>query len=64
MAPALSAPLAALNVVVGLVASFSLFMAPVYFLGRWFTDGAACALVFCGCVAVLYFTWHRRLPGD
>jgi solute:Na+ symporter, SSS family len=64
MAPELSAPFATLNVVVGLVASFSLFMAPVYFLGRWFADGTACALLFSGCVAVLYFTWYRRLPSD
>jgi len=64
MAPALSAPLAALNVVVGLVASFSLFMAPIYFLGRWFADGTACTLIFCACATVLYFTWYRKLPND
>ena len=64
MAPELSAPLAALNVVVGLVASFSLFVSPVYFLGRWFADAATCALIFCVCVTVLFFTWYRRLPSD
>ena len=64
MAPALSARLAAVNVVVGLVASFSLFMAPVYFLGRWIADGFACTLVFSVCAVVLYFTWYRKLPND
>src|ERR1017187_5537113 len=64
MAPALSARLAAVNVAVGLVASFSLFMAPVYFLGRWIADGAICALIFCACAVVLYFTWYRKLPND
>jgi hypothetical protein len=64
MAPALSAPLAAVNVLIGLVASFSLFMAPVYFLGRWPADGVICTLVFCACVVVLYFTWYRKLPND
>jgi SSS family solute:Na+ symporter len=64
MAPALSAPLAAVNVVIGLAASFSLFMAPVYFLGRWFEDGAVCTLVFGVCAVALYFTWYKRLPGD
>jgi SSS family solute:Na+ symporter len=64
MASELNAPLAALNVVVGLIASYSLFMAPVYFLGRWFGDGLICTSVFSACVAVLYFTWYRKLPND
>ncbi len=64
MAPALSASLAAVNVVVGLIASFSLFMAPIYFLGRWVGDGVICSLIFGVCVVVLYFTWYRKLPND
>jgi SSS family solute:Na+ symporter len=64
MAPALSAPLAALNVLVGLVASFSLFMAPIYYLGHWMVDGVICTLIFSFCVIILYFTWYRKLPND
>ena len=64
MAEPLSAPLAAVNILVGLVASFSLFMAPVYFLGHWVFAGLACTTVFGICAAILYVTWFRKLPND
>jgi solute:Na+ symporter, SSS family len=64
MATALSFPLVALNVVIGLVASFSLYMAPIFFFGHWPTDGAVCSAIFVGCTVLLYFTWYKTLPND
>jgi SSS family solute:Na+ symporter len=64
MATALSIPLVALNVVLGLVASFSLYMAPVFFLGHWPMEGAFCAGLFSLSCLALYFSWYKTLPND
>jgi Na+/proline symporter len=64
MATAIPVPRIVLNVALGLVASFSLYMAPVYFLGHWNTEGIICSGIFAACCAVLYFTWYRTLPED
>lgn len=64
LASPLSVPLVAFNVAIGLVASFSLYMAPIYFFGHWPIDGAICSAVFVICSVILYFTWYKTLPGD
>ena len=64
MATALSFPIVCVNVVLGLVASFSLFMAPVFFLGHWIFEGAVCSGTFAVSCCALYFTWYRTLPED
>ena len=64
MATAIPVPQIILNVVLGLVASFSLYMAPVYFLGHWNLDGSVCCGIFAISCLVLYFTWYRTLPED
>ncbi len=64
MASALSGPLVAVNVVVGLAASFSLYMAPIYFLGHWPVEGAVSSVIFVACSVILYFTWYKMLPND
>jgi len=64
MASAIPVGRIALNVALGLVASFALYTAPVYFLGHWPVEGAICAAIFVACVGVLYFSWYRTLPDD
>jgi Na+/proline symporter len=64
LASPLSFPLVALNVAIGLVAAFSLYMAPVYFFGHWPVDGVICSLVFVTSSIILYFTWYKTLPND
>jgi hypothetical protein len=64
MATAFSIPLVILNIALGLVASFSLYMAPVYFLGHWPVDAAICSGLFSMCCLALYFSWYKTLPND
>jgi Na+/proline symporter len=64
LATAISVPLICLNIALGLVASFSLYMMPIYFLGHWPTQGTICALLFAGTAFTLYFTWYKTLPKD
>jgi Na+/proline symporter len=64
MATPLSFPLVVFNVAVGLVASFSLYMAPIYFFGHWPIDSAICSAIFVVSAVVLYFTWYKTLPND
>ena len=64
MATAIPVPQIILNVALGLVASFSLYMAPVYFLGHWNTEGMICSAIFAGSCVALYFTWYKTLPED
>jgi hypothetical protein len=64
MATAIPVPQIMLNVALGLVASFSLYMAPVYFLGHWNAEGSICTAVFAACCVALYFSWYRTLPED
>lgn len=64
MPSALRMPLVFLNILLGLIASFSLYMTPVYCLGHWPAQGAVCALLFASAAVILYFTWYRTLPKD
>lgn len=64
LATALSVPLVLLNIVLGLIASFSLYMAPIYFLGHWPWLGGLCAGIFAAAAFALYFTWYKTLPRD
>jgi hypothetical protein len=64
LATAIPVPQIILNVALGLVASFSLYMAPVYFLGHWNAEGCLCAGLFALCCVGLYFSWYRTLPED
>lgn len=64
LATAIPVPQIILNVALGLVASFSLYMAPVYFLGHWNAEGLACTVIFGACCVALYFSWYRTLPED
>jgi hypothetical protein len=64
LATAIPVPQILLNVALGLVASFSLYMAPVYFLGHWNAEGLLCTALFAGCCLALYFSWFRTLPED
>ena len=54
----------AINVPLGIVATYALYMAPVYLMGKWYAETAAATGVFAGCCAVLYFTWYKTLPED
>lgn len=53
---------ALVNVAIGIVATYSLFMSPVYLMGKWYSDTAICISVFLACSAVLFFTWFKQLP--
>ena len=64
MASALCFPLVVLNIVLGLVATYSLYMTPVYVLGHWLLNAVICATTFTACAIVLYFTWYKTLPND
>jgi Na+/proline symporter len=52
------------NVVVGIIASYALYMTPVYCMGRWFGSAAMSFGIFLACAACLYFTWFKTLPKD
>ncbi len=64
LATAIPVPRIVVNVALGLVASFALFMTPVYFLGHWPVQGGITAATFAACAVALYFTWYRTLPDD
>ena len=53
-----------INVVVGIIASYALYMTPVYCMGRWFGNAATSFGVFLACALVLYFTWFKTLPEE
>ncbi len=52
------------NIILGVIASYALYMTPVYAMGRWFGAAAVACGVFLACVAVLYFTWFKQLPEE
>ncbi len=56
--------LVALNVFLGIVAMYALYMSPIYFMGKWYTETAVVLGVFAACCVALYFTWYRTLPED
>ena len=53
-----------INVVVGVIASYALYMTPVYCMGRWFDNAAISFGIFLACAMVLYFTWFKTLPEE
>ncbi|MEI6514724.1 MAG: hypothetical protein WCO77_01995 [bacterium] len=53
-----------INVVVGVIASYSLYMTPVYCMGRWFERASISGGIFLLCAFILYFTWFKTLPKD
>jgi hypothetical protein len=55
---------ALVNVIVGIVATYALYMAPVYFMGKWYVETGVCVAIFAACSGVLYFTWYRNLPEN
>lgn len=50
------------NLILGTLASFSLYMSPIYLFGHWRIETATCAAVFLLSCSALYFTWYRTLP--
>ena len=50
------------NLPLGIIATYALYMAPVYLMGKWFTEMAVCLGVFAACCVALYFTWFKTLP--
>ncbi|MBI4326820.1 MAG: hypothetical protein HY674_16390 [Chloroflexi bacterium] len=56
--------IALVNVSLGTVATYSLYMAAVYFMGKWFAETGVCLGLFAVCSAALYFTWYRNLPEN
>jgi len=64
MASSISLPLIGVNIMLGMISSFSLYMMPVYFLGHWPMKGSLCLGVFIVACVSLYFTWYKTLPKD
>jgi len=60
----LSVKMIPINLALGLVASYTLYMSPVYFLGAWYVEAGLCMALFGACCIVMYFTWYRALPTD
>jgi Na+/proline symporter len=52
-----------LNVFLGMIAIFCLYVAPMYLVGHWYGAAAIGAIIALACMAVLKFTWYDRL-GD
>lgn len=53
---------ALVNIVIGIVATYSLYMSPVYLMGKWYAETAICLGLFLTCSVALYFTWFKQLP--
>lgn len=64
MAPSLKVPLVFVNVALGTLGSFTLYMMPVYFFGHWTSEAAVCLSVTLLTCFVLYFTWYKKLPDS
>jgi len=62
MSSSLRPGLILVNLPLGIIATYALYMAPVYFMGKWLAEAAVCAAVFAACCVALYFTWYRTLP--
>lgn len=56
--------LIAVNVPLGVAATYALYMIPVYLLGKWYFESVLCTGIFAACCIALYFTWYRTLPRD
>jgi solute:Na+ symporter, SSS family len=64
LAEPLNVSLVVVNVVLGTLASFTLYMSPLYFLGHWFVEGAITVIVFAIACIILYFSWYLNLPEN
>jgi solute:Na+ symporter, SSS family len=53
-----------INLIVGITASYALYMTPVYCVGRWFGNASISFGTFLACAFVLYFTWFKTLPEE
>ena len=53
-----------LNVMLGCVAMYSLYLTPVYVLGKWYGSAALALVVFLIAGSVLYFTWFKKIPEE
>ncbi|MCX5653317.1 MAG: hypothetical protein NTY65_01495 [Planctomycetota bacterium] len=49
------------NVVLGMIALFSLYLIPIYWIGHWFMWASVSLAVFLVSTIALYFTWYRSL---
>jgi len=56
--------IALVNILIGIVATYSLYMAPVYLMGKWYVETSVCLGLFAACSAALYFTWYKNLPEN
>jgi solute:Na+ symporter, SSS family len=56
--------LALVNIVLGILATYSLYMSPVYFMGKWYHETGVCLGIFAACSVALYFTWYKNLPEN
>jgi Na+/proline symporter len=55
---------ALVNIVIGMVATYTLYMSPVYLMGKWYAEAATCLGIFAACSIALYFTWYKTLPEN
>lgn len=51
-----------LNVILGMAAIASLYLFPMYLVGRWYDNSLACLGIGLFAIFVLKFTWYRNLP--
>ncbi|MCP5537351.1 MAG: hypothetical protein H7A51_14105 [Akkermansiaceae bacterium] len=55
---------AMLNIVIGCIAIYSLYMTPVYLIGKWYVEAAITFSIFTLSAVGLYFTWLKKLPEE
>jgi len=55
-------PLAIVNVLLGMAAILGIYLGPMYLVGHWHAQAAACLAASAAAAVVLYFTWYRNLP--
>jgi Na+/proline symporter len=53
---------AMLNIVLGCIGMYSLYLSPVYLLGRWYGEASLAFGIFAAACVALYFTWLKKLP--
>jgi hypothetical protein len=53
---------AMLNIVLGCIGMYSLYLSPVYLLGRWYGEASLAFGIFAAACVALYFTWPKNEP--
>lgn len=53
-----------LNIAVGTVGLYAMFVLPLYAIGHWGKEAVFAALTAAVAAVILYFTWYRRLPEE